>query len=168
MSLKNSGRRIDLRRLEIELENAEAADVLHEAQELRGAPQLGLPFLAAVDQVVQGLGERIELIAAALGRRLRVGVMGELLAQLRDAGGEAVRHRERDRREHDEHVEGEEAEGEAMIGAHRREPGGRADDERGRHRDGEQLGANRPTAHASSNDGRAPCVSRLSAGFGGA
>ena len=42
--------------------------------------------------------------------------------------------------------------GEAMIGAHRREAGGRADDERGRHRDGEQLGANRPTAHASSNE----------------
>ena len=113
--LEEQRRRLDLCRLEVELEDAEAADVLHEAQKLRGAPELRLAFLAAIDQVVQRLGERIELIAAALGRRLRVGVMGELLAQLRDAGGESVRHRQRDRREHDEHVEGEEAEGEAMI-----------------------------------------------------
>ena len=142
--------RVDLGGLQIELEDAEAADVLHEAQEFGGALQLRLADLAAVDEIVQGFGERIELIAAALGGGLGVPEVDELFAQPRDPRGEMVRERPPDGREHDEHVEGDQAQRDAVIRAHGREPRGRPDDDCGRHREGEQLGANRPTAHASS------------------
>jgi len=96
-------------------------------------------------------GEGIELIATALGGGLGVPEVDELFAQPRDPRGEMVRERPPDGREHDEHVEGDQAQRDAVIRAHGREPRGRPDDDCGRHREGEQLGANRPTGHASSN-----------------
>ncbi len=148
--LEEERRRLERRRLELELEDAEAAHVLDEAQELGGAPEFRLAALAAADELVQRLRQGIELIAAGIGGRLGVRERRELEPQRSDTRGEAVRHREREGRGHDEHIGGEKPPREAMLGACRREPRGRADDDCSRHREGEQLGANRPTAHAST------------------
>ena len=109
MSWKKSGVASISADFKIELEDAEAADVLHEAQKFGGALQLRLAHLAAVDEIVQGFGERIELIAAALGGGLGVAEVDELFAQPRDPRGEIVRERPPEGREHDEHVEGDQS-----------------------------------------------------------
>ena len=86
-------RAADLPAREVEIEDAEAARVLREAQELGRAVQLRLALVPAVKRRAHPRRERLELIALR-ERRVRIGERRELIARIARCVG---RHRPRSR-----------------------------------------------------------------------